>query len=264
MPGRWFRADVLSMDFIVSPVLPWCFPPDNLTLGSDEVHVWRASLNRTEAQVEILKHTLVAEELRRAGRYHFHKDREHFIVARGLLRTILGRYLNTEPGQVRFCYGAHGKPALSRVFGDETLRFNLSHSHGLALFAVSRGRELGVDLEYIQSHLAGDQIVERFFSPREVALLRALPKDVQREAFFIFWTRKEAFIKATGKGLSLPLNQFEVSLVSGEAITLLSANGDHQEASRWSLQTLAAGSGYAAAVCVEGHDWRLKGWQWSA
>ena len=242
---------------------PWCSPPDSLTLGSDEVHVWRASLNCTEAKVQVLKQTLVAEELRRTGRYHFQKDREHFIVARGLLRTILGRYLDMEPGQLRFCYGPHGKPALARDPGEDGLRFNLSHSHGLALFAVSRGRELGVDLEYIEAHLADDQIAERFFSPREVALLRDLPKDVQREAFFIFWTRKEAFIKATGKSLSLPLNQFEVSLVPGKPIVLLSTNGDHQKASRWSLQPLAARSGYAAALCVEGHDWRLKSWQWS-
>lgn len=164
---------------------------------------------------------------------------------------------------MRFCYGPHGKPALSRVFGNETLSFNLSHSHGLALLAVSRGRELGVDLEYILAHLADDQIAERFFSPRVVALLRGLPKDVQREAFFIFWTRKEAFIKATGKGLSLPLNQFEVSLVPGKPIVLLSANDDRQETFRWSLQALAAGCGYAAALCVEGHDWRLKSWQLS-
>jgi 4'-phosphopantetheinyl transferase len=241
----------------------WCSPPDSLTLGRDEVHVWRASMKCTAAQVEILKHTLMAEELRRAERYHFKKDREHFIVVRGLLRTILGRYLNTEPGQLRFCYGPHGKPALEMEPGEDTLSFNLSHSHELCLFAVSRGRELGVDVEYIQAHLAGDQIAERFFSAREVELLRGLPNDLQREAFFIFWTRKEAFIKATGKGLSLPLNQFEVSLVPGKPIVPLSANGDHQETFRWSLQPLVAGSGYAAALCVEGHDWRLKGWQWT-
>jgi 4'-phosphopantetheinyl transferase len=241
----------------------WCSPPDSLKLGCDEVHVWRASLNCTAAQVEILKHTLSAEELRRAGRYRFQKDREHFIVVRGLLRTILGRYLDVEPGQLRFCYGPHGKPALEMEPGEDTLSFNLSHSHELGLFAVSRGRELGVDVEYIHAHLADDQIAERFFSPREVALLRDLPKDVRREAFFIFWTRKEAFIKATGKGLSLPLNQFEVSLVPGKPIVLLSANDDHQKTFRWSLQALAAASGYAAALCVEGHDWRLKSWQLS-
>jgi 4'-phosphopantetheinyl transferase len=237
----------LGRDELFGP--PWCSPPNSLTLGSGEVHVWRASLNRTEAQVEILKHTLAAEELRSAGRYRFHKDREHFIVAHGLLRTILARYLDMEPGQLRFCYGPHGKPALEVEPGEDTLSFNLSHSHGLALFAVSRGRELGIDLEYVQAHLADDQIAERFFSPREVALLRGLPKDVQREAFFIFWTRKEAFIKATGKGVSLPLDQFEVSLVPGKPI-VLSANGTHQEASRWSLQALDVGSVATRLPCV--------------
>jgi 4'-phosphopantetheinyl transferase len=261
MASQRETGEQLGRDELYGP--PWRSPPDSLTLGRDEVHLWRASMNCTAAQVEILKHTLSAEELRRAGRYRFKKDREHFIVARGLLRTILGRYLEMDPRQVRFCYGAHGKPALEVERGEDTLSFNLSHSNGLALFAVSRGRELGIDLEYVQAHLADDQITERFFSPREVALLRGLPKDVQREAFFIFWTRKEAFIKATGKGLSLPLNQFEVSLVPGKPIVLLSAYDDRQETFRWSLQALAAGSGYAAALCVEGHDWRLKGWQWA-
>ena len=259
--SRREMGEQLGRDELFGP--SWCSPPDSLTLGQGEVHVWRASLNCTAAQVEILKHTLMTEELRRAERYRFQKDREHFIVARGLLRTILGCYLNTEPHQLRFCYGTHGKPALEVEPGEDTISFNLSHSHELALFAVSRGREVGIDLEYIQAHLADDRIAERFFSPREIELLRGLPKDVQREAFFIFWTRKEAFIKATGEGLSLPLNRFEVSLVPAKPIVLLSANGDHQETFRWSLQPLAAGSGYAAALCVEGHDWRLKGWQWA-
>lgn len=249
------------MDFIVYRVSSWCSPPKNLTLQNEEVHVWRVALDRRATQAKVLMQTLVPEELRKAGRYRFPKDREHFIVSRGLLRTILGRYLDMEPGQLRFCYGPHDKPALAREPGGDTLRFNLSHSHGLALFAVSRGRELGVDLEYIQAHLADDQIAERFFSPREVALLRALPKDFQREAFFIFWTHKEAFIKATGRGLSLPLDQFEVSLAPGAPVVLLRTS-DQKEASRWSLQPLAAGSGYAAALCVEGHDWGLKCWQW--
>jgi hypothetical protein len=145
-------GEQLGRDELFGP--PWRSPPDSLTLGRDEVHVWRASMNCTAAQVEILKHTLSGEELRRAGRYRFQKDREHFIVVRGLLRTILGCYLNTEPRQLRFRYGPHGKPALEMEPGEDTLSFNLSHSNALALFAVSRGRELGIDLEYVLASIS--------------------------------------------------------------------------------------------------------------
>src|SRR5262245_49624616 len=121
----------------------------SLKLENDEVHVWRAVLDRTPMRVRSLRQLLAANEQGRADRFRFQKDREHFIVARGLLRIILGRYLNRQPNQLRFGYSQYGKPALSEESGCPGLRFNLSHSHGLALFAVSRGREVGVDIEQI-------------------------------------------------------------------------------------------------------------------
>ena len=232
-------------------------------LDNNEVHVWRASLDLTASHVQILQQTLAPDERARAERFYFQKDRAHFIVARGLLRVILGRYLDRPPDQLRFCYNSNGKPALAKEFNRDTLCFNLSHSHGLALFAVTRGRELGVDLERVRPHLADEQIAERFFSPREVAMLRALPTNMRTEAFFNCWTRKEAYIKARGEGLSFPLDQVDVSLAPGEPVALLSAKADPHEASRWSLQELAPGPSYAAALAVEGHDWRLRCWQWS-
>ncbi len=247
---------------MMSPLPSWCPPPENLTLGNDEVHVWRAFLDLPASQVQSLQQTLVAEELRRAERYYFQKDREHFIVARGLLRAILGRYLRIEPSQLRFCYGPHGKPELAGQTGGEALRFNVSHSHGLALYALTRDRKIGVDLERIRPDLADEKIAERFFSPREVAVLRALPTNMQPEAFFACWTRKEAYLKARGEGLALCLDQFDVSLAPGEPAALLSTNGDPQEVSRWSLQELDPGPGYVAALAVEGHAWQLKCWQW--
>ena len=204
--------------------------------------------------------TLTADERQRAERYIFQKDRTHFVVARGLLRVLLGCYLRQEPLHLRFIYGPHGKPALATDTGGVALRFNVSHSHGLALYAITRGREVGVDVERIRPKVAQEKIAERFFSPREVTVLRALPTPLQATAFFACWTRKEAYIKATGDGLSLPLDQFDVSLAPGEPAVLLRTAWDPQEVACWALQDLAPAPGYRAAVAVAGHDWRLTCW----
>lgn len=132
----------------------------------------------------------------------------------------------------------------------------------MALFGLSYGREIGVDLEYIRSGFAEEQIAERFFSAQEVRVLRALSKDVQHEAFFNCWTRKEAYIKAKGEGLSMPLDRFDVSLAPGEPAALLSASGDEQELSRWALRELSPAPGFVGAVAAEGQDWELKCWEW--
>lgn len=246
----------------VAHVASWCPPPKTLVLGSNEVHVWRAILDLKVARMQSLEQTLSADERTRAGRFYFQKDREHFTVARGVLRAILGRYLEMEPGQLRFCYSPYGKPALAGESGRDALRFNVSHSHGLALYAISRGWEIGIDLERLRPHLADEQIAERFFSPREVTTLRGLPIDMQQEAFFACWTRKEAYIKARGEGLTIRLDKFEVSLAPGEPAALLHSDGALQEASLWSLQALVPGPGYVAALAVKGHGWRLACWQW--
>jgi 4'-phosphopantetheinyl transferase len=247
---------------IASPVPPWRSPPETLVLGGDEVHVWRATLDQTPSQIQNFRRSLAADEQARAERFYFERDREHFIVARGVLRAILSGYLKRAPEGLSFCYSSHGKPALAGESGGDAIRFNVSHSHGIALYAVTRGREVGVDLEHIRSNLAVMEIAERFFSRREVAMLLALPTEEQREAFFRCWTRKEACLKARGEGLSLPLDQIDVSLAPGEPASILGTQPDASEASRWSLHELAPAPGYAAALAVEGHGWRLACWQW--
>jgi 4'-phosphopantetheinyl transferase len=242
----------------------WFPPPADLALPGDEVHVWRASLDLPASHVQDLQHTLAADELNRAARFHFQRDRRHFIVARGLLRAILGRTLGVAPGQLCFCYSPHAKPALAITPGQEPVNFNLSHSGGLVLYALTRRRQIGIDLERIRADLEIEPIAARFFSRREYTVLRALPGSVRLEAFFNCWTRKEAYIKARGEGLSLPLDRFDVSLVPGEPATLLSTRDDPQEATRWSLRALSPGPGYVAALAVEGRGWRLKCWQWPA
>jgi 4'-phosphopantetheinyl transferase len=240
----------------------WLTPPDITILTDDEVHVWRADLSLSSLRLQALQDILAPDEQARAASFHLQKDQARFIAARGLLRVLLSRYLDLEPAHITFSYGGYGKPALTNALGQEIVSFNMSHSGQLALYAITRGRKIGVDVECLQTGFAFDPIAERFFSPREVAALRALPPEVRPGAFFNGWTRKEAFIKARGQGLSLPLNQFEVSLAPGEPARLLYVAETPWEAARWSLQALEAGDGYAAAVAVEGHDWRLKCWQW--
>jgi 4'-phosphopantetheinyl transferase len=240
----------------------WLPSPEGFSLKGDEVHVWRAYLDQEASFIKALSDVLTPDELERARRFHFQKDRDHFIVARGALRHILSRYLKTAPDRIRFSYNQYGKPALSEEGSDGWLSFNISHSHALALYGVTRGRNIGLDVEWMREDFASQEIAASFFSPREVASLRALPAEQQTLAFFNCWTRKEAYIKARGEGLSCPLDKFTVSLAPGEAASLLSAEGGPQETSRWSLVELSPGAGYVAALAVEGKASPLHCWQW--
>lgn len=241
----------------------WDSPPRTLTLPSNAVHVWRTSLEVSVSHLQALKDTLAADECARAERFYFQEHQERFIAGRGLLRNILSRYLDKKPGQLRFRYNSYGKPALIEESDVEGLRFNLSHSHDMALYAVTRGREIGIDIERFRHDVEAEKLAERFFSPRETAVLRALPERLRTEGFFNCWTRKEAYIKAEGEGMAIPLSSFDVSLAPGEPAALLRSREDPQEASRWSMQALDPEPGYAAALAVKGHDWELKCWQWS-
>lgn len=237
-------------------------PPRDLILGNDQVHVWRASLDIPTSHLKQLENTLSVDERERADRFHFKKDRDHFVAARGCLRDILGHYLRIDPGRLQFRYSPYGKPDLVDKLNRDDIRFNVSHSAGVGLFAFTKCHEIGVDIEYMREDLTDEQIAVRFFSTNEVETLLALPKNQQKEAFFTCWTRKEAYIKARGEGLSLPLDQFDVSLIPGEAAALLSTRPDPGEAARWLLHELAPEKGYVAAVAVRAHKLQLKYWQW--
>ena len=239
----------------------WELPPPVTALPGDEVHVWRARLDAPPERVRRLLDFLAPDERERAGRFHFQRDRDHFTVARGLLRSILGGYSSFGPERLRFEYGAQGKPSLAAEHNPGGLRFNVSHSHGVALFAVTRDREVGVDVERVSARVSCEEIAGRFFSPREVEGLRALPAALREAAFFNCWTRKEAYIKARGEGLTLPLDGFDVSLAPGEPAALLANRLDPEDVSRWSLRELHPWPGFAAALAVEGRGWRLKCWR---
>jgi 4'-phosphopantetheinyl transferase len=248
---------------MTSPDFVWRLPPSRLVLSSSDVHVWCAFIDQVAPNLSRLGQTLSADERARAERFHFERDRNRFIASQGILRLILGRYANVEPARIRFSHGLHGKPTLAASCGEGGLGFNSSHSRGLLLYAVTRDREIGVDVEYIRPLPDLQQIAAQFFSAGENAALRMLPADQRLKAFFDCWTRKEAYLKATGEGLSQPLDQFEVSLSPEEPARLIRVERDPQEAARWSLQALAPAPGYAAALAVEGQGWHLACWRWT-
>jgi 4'-phosphopantetheinyl transferase len=231
-------------------------------LDSGEVHVWCATLEPGEEAVARLRGVLDEDECRRADRFTFEAGRRQYTVGRGLLRVILGHYLAVEPTALRFRYNPYGKPELAPGLECGTLKFNLSHSGALVLYAVSRAREVGIDVETIRPEFATEGIAERFFAAGERATLRDLPPESRTHAFFTCWTRKEAFIKARGQGLSIPLDAFEVSLVPGAPPAILATHDDPEEAGRWSLHELSPGAGYVAAVAVAGGGHRIRYGTW--
>ncbi len=243
------------MDCLRGEFSTWTEPPETLSLTTGEVHVWRVSLEQEGSRLQEFRRMLEQPELERAGRFHFEKHQRHFVVGRGFLREVLGRYLAKDPGELKFVYGAYGKPSL---VGEQSLRFNMSHSHEVALLAVASDNELGVDVEHIREDFASEEIARRFFSRVEVETFNSLPLNEQVAAFFRCWTRKEAFIKVIGKGLSQPLDGFDVTLAPGDPASLLHV--DEDDPARWVLSDIDVGAGYAGALAVEGQVQTVKFW----
>jgi 4'-phosphopantetheinyl transferase len=236
-----------------SPLSP---QPFRSALAENTVDIWTADLDLSPHEICRLEDTLSSDERERVTKFHFARDRGRFIASRGILRDILARYLGRSPAALHFSYGPFGKPSLADDCASD-LRFNLSHSGNAALYAVTRNREIGVDVERIDSSFVDDGIEEKFFSPNEVAKLRSLDASERPRAFFNCWTRKEAYVKARGSGLQISLQSFDVSLAPHEAVAFLS-KGE----SGWSLLALPLGRDQAAAVAVEGNIWELRSWQW--
>jgi len=227
-----------------------------LEIGPDEVHVWRADLDAF-ASAQTAEAFLSMDERHRASRFHFERERRRFAAGRQILRRLLGSYLGIAGREVEFRYSAHGKPELSGAQADSGLAFNASHSGSVALFAFVRRRAVGIDVEQLRDDIEVCDIATRFFSESEQASMLRLAKDLQQQAFFACWTRKEAFVKAKGEGLSLPLNDFDVSLIPGQPARILATRPNAQERDHWSMWNLDAGRGFAAAVVVEGQERRL-------
>ena len=223
--------------------------------------MWRIPLTARDAERAALAALLTADERERAARFYLGRDRDRWTVARGALRAILARYANAAPQALAFGSGPHGKPSLAEPAND--LRFNLAHSDALAICAVARGIEVGVDVEAIRPDAATEDVARRFFAPAEVVALAALPPALRTEAFFACWTRKEAYLKARGMGLTLGLDRFEVSLAPGVPAALVATHDDPVAAARWFLVSLDPGPGYAGALAMEGRA-EVSYRQWSS
>jgi len=233
-----------------------------MTLGANEVHLWQVHLAAQDPGIHFFRRLLSPDEIQRADRFHFERDRIRFTIARAAMRKILATYAGDAPQDLVFSYGLKGKPGFPPHFKGRGIQFNLSHSRDFALLAVAEEHCLGVDIEFINREFASDEIAMRFFSRSEVSTLLTLIPSERAEAFFSCWTRKEAYIKALGEGLSVPLESFSVAFGRGVSPALLWVEHAPEETSRWSMYDVAAPEGYAAALVIEGQSYQLRKWQW--
>lgn len=248
---------------MVNEINIWAKPSETIAIGPREVHVWRIGLSQPGGVIQRYRKLLAADEIERADRFYFDRDRNRFTVARGVLRQLLGTYLNLDPREIGFVYGPQGKPDLAEPQNSSGIRFNLSHSGEIALLAVSLYRDLGVDVEQVRADFATGEIATRFFSPEECLKLEAVPVHQSADTFFNCWTRKEAYIKARGGGLSIPLDSFEVTLAPDEEAALLQVKTGDDNFSRWHFHALHPGPGYKAALAVEGRDYEIRLLEWT-
>jgi 4'-phosphopantetheinyl transferase len=230
------------------------FPPNRLLL-KDEIHVWLAGLEDTDC-LESCANCLSSAERDRAARFKFARHRKRYVIAHGALRSILAIYLGVDASAIDFDAGPAGKPKLASTFVGSELEFNLSHSGEIALVAVARNMDIGVDVERIREDFAFKAIAQRFFTANEMAALQGLPVDLQREAFYKCWTSKEALLKAKGMGLSGSLDEVHIVLTreAGVRVTF--------EAGEWSLTELSPMGGYAAALAAKRNDSRPHCYRW--
>ena len=234
----------------------WFPAPQRLMLAPRELHLWRARCDEGLEPLQHYQELLSADERERAGRFAIDGARRDFIVSRGMLRELLAAYLNVRPADIVLRYGIHGKPHIWTGDAESAVRFNVSHSKGFAVFAFSLEAEVGVDVERIREEFPGREIAERFFSEQEVAALGKVPLERCSVAFFTCWTRKEAYVKARSGGLQIPLRSFSVGLEENQEQQLVDERGKE-----WSIYPFEPGIRFAAAVAVEGRDWRLKRWE---
>ena len=233
---------------INAPAGEWIAGPSALYISAHEIHVWKVDLS--QRAVPDADAVLSFDELERASRFHFERDRQHYMIAHSALRIILARYLNLPAAMLAFGQTEYGKPFLTNLASDGLL-FNMSHSGDVAVIAISREREVGVDVEFMRADFATAEVAGHFFSVAEIYTLCGLDRHQRSKAFFDCWTRKEAYVKARGEGLSIPLDQFDVSLAPGVEAAMLGNRIDDAEKSRWTFRDFHVAQGYAAALVIE-------------
>lgn len=228
------------------------------SLSEANLHVCRVQLTVTVERADRLRLLLSPAERERADRLRFERDRSAWTVSRAALRWVLAQYTGVPPHDLRFREGQYGKPFLEQKCDEARLQFSLSHSDELALIALTAGYDVGVDIERIRPDVNVAALAHSVFSEREIARLSSLSPDRQTELFFSGWTRKEAFVKAVGEGLSFGLNKVEVLLDPREPAATLTVDRPGYQAADWSVLALDPGPGYSGAVAVKGSGWMLR------
>ena len=231
-------------------------------LRADEVHVWVAALDVDDDERSLRLDALTEDERARAERLVHGATRRRFVAGRGFLRLLLGRYLSVPPTRLSFAQGPWGKPGLAGTCASPDIRFNLAHSNEIALCGLALGREIGVDVEHLRADIAEEDLAQRFFGRAEAAQLVALPASARQLAFFRAWTRKEAYIKARGDGLTRSLDSFQVSLVPDAALVF--DRNEPEAPGRWWLTEVHPEPGYIGTLAVEGQGCDLRFWRWPA
>ncbi len=237
-------------------------PSGNIPISPDEIHVWRINFENINCDLTGHSKIISPEEKYRADKFHFEKDKTRFIIRHSILRSVLGRYLLRKPESIQFEYNTHGKPALKGNLYNTGIQFNLSHSNNLALIAIVLNREIGIDIEHINANIDYENIAIQYFSENEISELRSLPSQQQLIAFYNCWTRKEAYIKALGQGLAIPLSTFDVTLTPNKPAALLKTIHQSLPHNCHSIANIRPHLDYIAAAVVPGQIAQVKYWGW--
>lgn len=242
----------------------WQHPSYQPQLNDNRVHVWRANLDLPTAEINQLATFLSTDEIARANKFRFPKHQKRFIAARGILRKLLGNYLQISADNLEFAYSDRGKPRLAASMSDSSLQFNISHSHEYALYGFTHHHPIGVDLEYLREMKDAAKMAERFFSPTEFKLLASLTSEQQQRVFFKLWTAKEAYLKAIGTGLADSLASVDISLDRAECPSLIAIKGNVAAAASWSMYSCIPAINYVATVAIETKitEQQIDFWHW--
>lgn len=240
----------------------WNNPPKKFLLEAGQAHVWRIDLRTLGQDLNLYEDVLSEVEFSKAQKFYFQADRIRYACTRATTRRILGKYLHIAPGNLVFGYNQYGKPHLDDMKLERNLDFNISHAGNISLLAVVKDRRIGVDLEKVHNDDSLNTIAKRFFTPDEFERLILLPDALRPEAFFTCWTRKEAFIKARGEGLTIPLDQFAVTFSPDEIPGVTYNRYTPEESELWEMYHLEPDEGYVGALVVEGTSLDVVGWDW--
>lgn len=254
---------------IIKPIpqpeeIAWLAAPKEKELRDNEVHVVLANLELEIYSMPKYLRDLSLTERTRAQHLRFDHDRRRFVIGKGLLRNLLGSYMGMEPNEIQFTTGPSGKPEIAERLQSKhgPIHFNQSHSGHLGIYVFSKNRKVGVDVEEVRPFADMEQVASLLLSTHEMAVFQSLSPEEKQTAFFSAWTHKEAFVKALGKGLTLPLNHFEVSRVHGSLARIVQNHNHPAQPLNWFVKDLPISSQFSAAVCVEGESWKLRCLKW--